>query len=182
MPRPKLLFENAAFAELFSVTVARTVVPSRNVIVPTGVPELDVTVAVKVTDWPKLDGLCELVSVVVVARGLTVWVSVFEDVSQVPVGLYVAVMVWLPTARAAVARVATPELLSVAVPRLVEPSLKVTVPVGVPLPEVRATVAVNVTDWVDVDGLWLLVSAVVVERPTTWTTFPLEVVNRPVGL
>ena len=38
------------------------VVPSMNVTVPVGVPlpgELAVTVAVKVTDWPKTDGLPE---------------------------------------------------------------------------------------------------------------------------
>ena len=32
-----------------------------------------VTVAVKVTDWPNVDGLGEAVTVVVVVAGLTVW-------------------------------------------------------------------------------------------------------------
>ena len=36
------------------------------------------TVAVKVTDWLKVDGLSELVTTVVVAAGLTVWVSTAE--------------------------------------------------------------------------------------------------------
>ena len=63
--------------------------------------------------------------------------------------------------------------------------MNVTDPVGVPLPETRATVAVNVTFWPNVDGLTELATAVVVAIEaglTTWTTFPLEVVNRPVGL
>ena len=41
--------------------------------------------------------------------------------------------------------------LSVPVPRVVEPSLKVTVPVGVPAPEL--TVAVKVTAWPKTEGL-----------------------------
>ena len=46
---------------------------------------------------------------------------------------------------------ATPLLLSVPVPRVVEPSLKVTVPVGVPAPaRSGVTVAVKVTDWPNV--------------------------------
>jgi hypothetical protein len=42
----------------------------------------------------------------------------------------------------------------VPVPRVVLPSLKVTVPVGVPAPgATAATVAVNVTDWPKTDGV-----------------------------
>ena len=45
-------------------------------------------------------------------------------------------------------------LLSVPVPNTVAPFLNVTVPVGVPLPgATAATVAVNVTDWPNTDGL-----------------------------
>src|SRR5215210_3757024 len=40
-----------------------------------------------------------------------------------------------------------------AVPRTVGPSRKVTVPVGVPEPDVGVTVVVKVTDWPAVDGL-----------------------------
>jgi len=51
-----------------------------------------------------------------------------------------------PTVRVEIEKVATPPL-SVPVPRLVDPSMKATVPVGVPLPgEFALTVAVNVTD------------------------------------
>ncbi len=45
---------------------------------------------------------------------------------------YCAVTGWLPTARLEVAKVATPLALSVPIPSVVAPSLKVTVPVGVP--------------------------------------------------
>jgi hypothetical protein len=51
-------------------------------------------------------------------------------------------MEWLATARAAVVNTAFPPL-SVAVPSVVEPSLNVTVPVGVP--DEALTVAVKVT-------------------------------------
>ena len=58
--------------------------------------------------------------------------------------LYSAVMLFEPTARDAMDKVAVPEV-RVALPRLVEPSKKVTLPVG--LPEELVTVAVKVTDW-----------------------------------
>jgi len=65
--------------------------------------------------------------------------------------------------------VATPPL-KVPVPRVVAPSLKVTVPVGVPEPgDAAATVAVKVTDWPNVLGFTLEVTAVVVPALlTTW--------------
>src|SRR5439155_1220445 len=53
-----------------------------------------------------------------------------------------------------VTNVAWPEPFRVPVPRVLEPSLKVTVPVGVPAPGLFAvTVAVKVTDCPDTDGL-----------------------------
>ena len=52
--------------------------------------------------------------------------------------------------------VAWPKPLSVIVPRVVEPSLKVTPPVGMPAPGATGTtVAVKVTDWPVLDGFWL---------------------------
>src|SRR5205823_1060109 len=55
-----------------------TVLPSMvKVAVPVGVPDPDVTVAVKVTDWPTVDGFWLDVSAVVVVAA-TVWVTVFE--------------------------------------------------------------------------------------------------------
>ena len=50
-------------------------------------------------------------------------------------------------------KVALP-LMTVPVPNTVAPFLNVTVPVGVPLPgATAATVAVNVTDWSNTEGL-----------------------------
>src|SRR5262245_41246724 len=62
-------------------------------------------------------------------------------------------MLWLATARAEVVSVPMPPV-SVAVPRLVAPPRRVAVPDGVPAPGATAlTVAVNVTDWPNTDGL-----------------------------
>ncbi len=66
----------------------------------------------------------------------------------------------MATAREDVANVACPEL-SVPLPRIVAPSLKVTDPVGVPL-SLAATVAVNVTDWPNTDGFVFETTEVVV--------------------
>src|SRR5437588_45771 len=85
-----------------------TLTPSTaNCTVPVGVPApgpTAVTVTEKVTGWPNTDGLTVAVTpVVVVAAGLTVWVTGAE----VP-GLkwlspaYVAVTVWVPPARVAI--------------------------------------------------------------------------------
>jgi capsular polysaccharide biosynthesis protein len=74
---------------------------------------------------------------------------------------YAAVIMCEPTANAAVVNVATPEPLSVPVPRVVPPSLNVTVPVGVP--EVPVTVALNVTGAPESDGFTLDISVVIVE-------------------
>jgi hypothetical protein len=52
--------------------VPRTVAPSLNVTVPVAVGAL--TVAVKITEAPKVDGLELDVTTVVVAAGFTVWV------------------------------------------------------------------------------------------------------------
>jgi hypothetical protein len=72
--------------------------------------------------------------------------------------------------RVVVVKVAWREAFSAAVPSVVAPSRKVTVPVGVPEPGlVTETVAVNVTLCPGVDGLADDTSAVVVAaRPTDW--------------
>ena len=54
------------------VSVPSDVTPSKNSTVPVGVPAPEVTVAVIVTDCPKLDGLGEEVTAVVVLAALTV--------------------------------------------------------------------------------------------------------------
>jgi len=49
-----------------SVPVPRVAAPSMNVTVPVGVPPEDVTVAVKVTNWLKVEGLASEANAVVV--------------------------------------------------------------------------------------------------------------------
>lgn len=66
------------------------------------------------------------------------------------------------TLSALVEKVAWPPL-RLPVPKVVAPSLNVTVPEGVPLPgDVAETVAVNVTDCPETEGLWSEVTPVVV--------------------
>src|SRR5947208_2135752 len=132
--------------------------PSWKVTFPVGVPApglLAVTVAVKVTDCPDSDGLAEELTSVVVLAFFTVWVSVLEVLPlKVAPPPYDAVIGCAPTASVLVTNVAWPEAFRVPVPRVVGPSLNVTVPVGVPAPLVFAfTVAVKVTGCPDTDGL-----------------------------
>jgi len=62
-----------------TVPVPRTVAPSLNVTGPDGdAGELDVTVAVKVTDCPEFDGLTLETSDVVVEYLLTTWLTVLD--------------------------------------------------------------------------------------------------------
>src|SRR5439155_6003008 len=68
-----------------------------------------------------------------------------------------------PTASVLVVNIAWPEPFSVPVPRVLRPSLKVTVPVGVPAPGLfAATVAVKVTGCPNTDGWTEEVSPVAV--------------------
>ena len=81
-----------------------------------GVPEDGVTVAVRLTDWPKLDGFGVLVSTVVVGAWLTVWVSVVDELMAKLVGsvaVKVAKTAWDPTESDEVAYVARPLALTV---------------------------------------------------------------------
>ncbi len=64
-PRDSPLVLKVAFPPL-RLLDPRTVVPSKNVTEPVGVPAVAVTVAVNVTDCPRFDGLRDDVSVVVV--------------------------------------------------------------------------------------------------------------------
>ena len=80
-------------------------------------------------------------------------------------------MLWLAVLSVLVGKLAvvTPALVdSVPVPSVVAPSLKVTVPVGEPAPgAVTLTVAVNVTDWPETEGLTEEATVVVVSA--LWT-------------
>ena len=75
---------------------------------------------------------------------------------------YTAVMVCLPGVRTVVVRVALPLLSRGTVPRTVEPSSNVTVPVGVPAP-LDATVVLRTTGWPGEDWPGEDVSEVVLE-------------------
>ena len=77
-------------------------------------------------------------------------------------------MVCAPAVSELMFRVAEPEEMG-EVPRTVEPSLKVTFPVGEPEPELGVTVAVKVTELPWIDGLALLERVVVVG--SLFTTF-----------
>jgi hypothetical protein len=79
----------------------------------------------------------------------------------------------VPFCSAAVVKVATPLLLSAPVPRVVDPDLKVTDPVGVPPAEVTA--AVKVTDCLNADGLSDELSVVVVAADLMDSLNALEV-------
>ena len=136
------------------------------VTVPVGVLEpgaAAVTLAVKVTDWPKTEGFCEEPTTVAVAAVFTVCASAEEVLAlKLPLPPYAAVMEWLATLSADVVKVAVPAV-NVLAPNVVAPSLKVTVPIGVPDPgAVAATVAVKVTDWPNAEGLAEEATAVVV--------------------
>ena len=71
--------ERVAWPAAFNAGLPSAVVPSLKVTVPVGVPgEVLATVAVKVTDWPAVDGFNEEARVVVVGAALTVWMSAAE--------------------------------------------------------------------------------------------------------
>ena len=84
---------------------------------------------------------------------------------------------WVPTASALVLNVAFPEPLRVPLPSVVEPSLNVTLPVGVG-PDPALTVAVKVTELPWVDGLLEEVRVVVVNAASTTCASTLEVLVR----
>jgi hypothetical protein len=86
-------------------------------------------------------------------------------VRKLPSPAYTAVIEWEPPESEDVVNVASPEALSVPVPRVVAPSLKVTVPVGVPTGLV--TVAVNVTDSPGTVGVLDVATVVVVVARTS---------------
>ena len=122
-----------------------------------------------VTDSPNTDGFTDDVKPVVVDALFTAWLTA-DDVLplKLPSDPYSAVIEWVATVSDDVSYVATPEPLSVPVPMLVAPSLKVTVPVGIPAPGATTpTVAVNVTDSPNNVGFTVDVNPVVVDALST---------------
>src|SRR5438105_4944710 len=119
------------------LTVPRIPAPSLKVTVPVGVPapgETALRVAAKATFWLKTEGLTEETSRVALGDWFTVCVSVaLVLVVKLVSPPYTTVIGCMPIARELVEKVPLPEL-NPAVPRVAAPSLKVTVPVGVPTP------------------------------------------------
>jgi hypothetical protein len=87
-----------------------------------------------------------------------------------------------PAASVVVLKVATPLAFSGAVPRLVDPSRKVTVPVATPVPDWGETVAVNVTLWPAVTCVADAVNAVVVAKGATATLTLTAAETEPASL
>ena len=76
MPEASVEVLNFAASPL-TATVFRRVAPSKKVTVPVTLPlNCGATLAVKVTDWLKLEGFTEDISKTVVVALLTVWVVV----------------------------------------------------------------------------------------------------------
>ena len=125
------------------VPVPSVAAPSLNVTVPVAPA---VTVAVKVTEFPKVEGSSELVRLVALAARFTVCVSAADVLLlKFESPPYTAVMLWLPPVRAAVENVAVvPEIVLNA--SVVEPSLKVTEPVA---PGVTAAVKETILPYIE---------------------------------
>ena len=131
----------------------RTVAPSLNVTVPVGlgpVPPGGVTRAVSVRDWPRTGDRTEF-ETETPAPPVTETGSDDEVLAaSSPSPPYTAVIECEPAASTLVVKVTVPtppRFKTGPVPRVFEPSLNVTVPVGVPAPGGReAAMAVNVTD------------------------------------
>ena len=85
----------------------------------------------------------------------------------------------MPTERLEVVNVACPEAMATVLASVTAPSLKITVPVGVPAPgETALTVAVNVTIWPNTEGEDDVTVVALEAWPTTWgeaESVPLEI-------
>jgi len=125
--------------------------PSLNIADPVGTPDpvMGTTVAVNVTVAPRLAGVIEEDTVVVVAIIATTTDTAFEvEGAKFASPEYCAMIESVPNGGAVIS-VATPDVFNVCgVPSGVVPERNVTEPVGVVvLPEGPVTVAVKVTSW-----------------------------------
>src|SRR5689334_8368652 len=115
--------------------VASGVPPSWKTTKPVGVPapgNTAATVAVKVTDWPKTEGVSEVVTVVAVSAWLAVCVTTPEVlVLKLRSPLYRAVSEWEPAESEVLVKETWPAERG-RVSSVEAPSFNVTVPVGVP--------------------------------------------------
>lgn len=119
----------------------KLVVPSRNWTVPVGL--LPATVAAKVTDWPKVTGLRDAVTVVVVLP-TTIWFKAADVLAVFVLSpLYTAVIGCVPAASDDVVRVAMAPDSGAGFPSVAAPSMNWMEPLGLsPL-----TIAVKVRGW-----------------------------------
>lgn len=133
-----------------------------NVTVPVGTPDVaDVTVAVNVTDVPKVEGFSDDVTAMEVPARFTVWVNTDDVLSmKFAVPVYTAVMECASAERVVVVKAAIPPV-SVFEVSVVVPSLNVTLPVGAD-EVLDVTFAVIVTDCPYLDGFRDEVTTVVV--------------------
>jgi hypothetical protein len=155
------------------------VLPSKKFTVPLGATlDVDVTVAVNVTEEPYTDGFTpELTSTVEGAS--TSWLRTPLALPRIKVAgspLKVAVMECAPSISVEVVYVAVPPALSGTVVSAVLPSMKVTVPSGVTPPPLAPilTVALKVTGEPTAEGLALDVTVVDVPSFTTCTNGAFE--------
>jgi hypothetical protein len=128
------------------------VLPLLNVTEPAATPPYcPDTVAVRLTDCPKLDGFIDEVNVVVELALVTVWLTAVDVLpAKFESPVYTAVIEFVPTGSVVVAKTAEPPL-SDTVPRLVLPLLNITVPVATP-PNCPDTAAVRLTDCPKLEG------------------------------
>jgi hypothetical protein len=149
-----------ATPEPFTAAVPREALPSKKVTVPVGVPEVAVTVEVRVIAWVVVAGFREEVSVVVdavLAAPLTVTVTALEaPAAYLESPEYVTVIESLPAASVERDSVAAPEAFTTADPMDVPLLENVAVPVGCTVPTI-AMAAVRVTDWPVVAGFGVAV-------------------------
>jgi len=162
VPPSKAVVIRTAVPPLIATGEPITVLPDLKVTVPVSVPATaELTVAVSVTEAPKVEGLAEVVSTVVEVAGLTVKLTGADvEVAKSASPEYTAVRLCVPVGKAVVTSAAVPPLTATGEPITVVPDLKVTVPVLVPV-TAELTVAVSVTEAPKVEGLAEVVSTVV---------------------
>lgn len=118
-----------------SVAEPSEAVPFINVTDPVGAAYVLETVAVSVTDCPKLDGFSEDATAVVVVAAFTTWLIAGEVAAlKFPVAAYTAVIASVPTGRIEVLNVAVllrpPPGIRLMLASAVAPFIKTTGPVG----------------------------------------------------
>ena len=167
LPMARVEDVKVALPAVTVAALARVVVPSVNFTVPVGtlVPT-PVIVAVSVTDWPEVDGLSEDVTAVVVVPCTDCDTEPLL-LAKPPVPVKAAVIVCVATDKVLLVNVALPAVTATPDANVVAPSVKVTVPVGVPPDD--EIVAVMVTDCPGPVGFADEVTAVVVAELAVFT-------------